>query len=541
MDVLPTLINDEDAYGIYITLVLGAANIVAHVVVIEVADERSEECRCRKVVARMEGIEFRKIKIPSLRRSLAAFAGHSNPDHAGSGRPTIIASAIPATAHFQTSTIQSPAASNYRKSLVRPAYTSRSSSHLSTTSTAFTLSNPEPAFDTRAEVVQIISQTCDIPLVDLDSDLDVELCNYGIDSLMSIEILSALRERFPSVQRLASSRLASLMTECRTIEEIIAAIEKIQCPEVSATSFIPLLLGDESFSTTATLFDDDGCTAVATNAYPRSGPDSPVSVLGASIDIETQVKSVLSSVLEVPLNEIGEDVVMGALGLDSLTSIELQSILWDTLGIHTEYRSSKDWASCALSERCLTVRELVIFVERQVQEVSRVGLKEKEGEGQPYRFQEEGDEDVAVDTEETQGALGQLLQLEENPLLIQSSSTLPLPSGPASLPSSDLPVSVASGHGRIPVVFVHDGSGLVSYLRRLPLIGRDLWGIQNPKFFGVGCGSDGHVEQASDRIKDDSWESVEEMAKEYTQYVLEASMRSSVDEGVILAGAWRFA
>lgn len=547
MDAPPNFTSGNDAYGIYMTLLRGTTSITAHVVVIEVTNEKGKEGGCNKVVARMEGIEFRKIRITSLRRSLVAFAGRSGPDHAGPARLPTVASAISTTAHSRILTLQSPTHSDYRRSLVQPPYISRSSSHLSTASTAFTLSNPEPALDTRAEIIQVISQTCDISLADLDLDLDVEISNYGIDSLMSIEILGALRERFPSVQRLPSSRSTSIMAECRTIEEIIAAVEKLQYPDVSTTSFLPHLPGDDSFSTIATLVNDDDSSAMATHTYyPRSSLDPSILALETKDDISAQVKSILSSVLEVPVYEIGDDVVLDALGLDSLTSIEVQSVLWDALGVHKENRTGMETTGCALFERCETVRELVMLVESQIQKGVRVRAQDKERKPNFYPLQEEGNESAAAGTEDTQVALGRLLQLDENPLLIQTSGPLPLHPGTASSPPFDFSTSVASrcGHIPIPIVFIHDGSGLLPYLRRLPSTGRDLWGIQNPKFLRVNSGSNYHSERASDGVEEENWDSVEEMAKEYTQYVLEASLRSrsqndrcAVDEGVILAGA----
>ena len=80
-----------------------------------------------------------------------------------------------------------------------------------------------------------------------------------------------------------------------------------------------------------------------------------------------------------------------------------------------------------------------------------------------------------------------------------------------------LPVSVQRTKlpGRVPLLLIHDGSGLVSYIRNLPSLGRDLWGIHNPYFI------DGRP-----------WESVVSMAAEYAKYTTEAGL------GPVLLGGW---
>ena len=58
-------------------------------------------------------------------------------------------------------------------------------------------------------------------------------------------------------------------------------------------------------------------------------------------------------------------------------------------------------------------------------------------------------------------------------------------------------------------------SGLVSYIRNLPSLGCDLWGIHNPYFV------DGRP-----------WESVVSMAAKYAKYTTEAGL------GPVLLGGW---
>jgi iterative type I PKS product template protein len=70
--------------------------------------------------------------------------------------------------------------------------------------------------------------------------------------------------------------------------------------------------------------------------------------------------------------------------------------------------------------------------------------------------------------------------------------------------------------GRTPLILVHDGSGLIKYTHNLSSLGRDLWGIHNPRF-----------------IDSQPWESVVSMATEYAKYTTQAT-----GPGPILLGGW---
>lgn len=87
---------------------------------------------------------------------------------------------------------------------------------------------------------------------------------------------------------------------------------------------------------------------------------------------------------------------------------------------------------------------------------------------------------------------------------------------PADYPGT-LPISVQRTKqlGLVPLLLIHDGSGLVTYMRNLPSLGRDLWGIYNPYF-----------------INGRPWESVVSMAAEYAKYTTEAGL------GPVLLGGW---
>ncbi|KAA1479595.1 alpha/beta-hydrolase, partial [Dentipellis sp. KUC8613] len=64
---------------------------------------------------------------------------------------------------------------------------------------------------------------------------------------------------------------------------------------------------------------------------------------------------------------------------------------------------------------------------------------------------------------------------------------------------------------------IHDGSGLVLYIRRLSPLDRDIWGIHNPHF-----------------ITSQPWESVVSMAAEYSEFATKTTSEP------LLLGGWSF-
>ena len=80
------------------------------------------------------------------------------------------------------------------------------------------------------------------------------------------------------------------------------------------------------------------------------------------------------------------------------------------------------------------------------------------------------------------------------------------PAGTIALNTIITPVQRAGLPRRTPLFLVHDGSGLINYMYKLPPLGRDLWGIHNPRF-----------------MDSRPWESVASMATEYVKYITKAA------------------
>lgn len=283
-------IRDQTTFGIYVTLNSTINGFVADAVAVEAPDITAGGPTSQSVVARVQGMEFRKVKISSLRRSLRHYTAG---DSSGPATPECAPpkSLSPRTSMQRTSSaplVQTLAKNNTPG---RPLYSTRAVSYLSATSTVFS-SYSEPAMNALAEVVQIIAQTCDVSPIDIISDIDADLESFGVDSLMSIEILAALRRSFPSTHFLSSSVASSLLSQCKSVADIIRVVEGTQ-DQTGSTA-------EKSFSSSEGTYFEDHV------------PDSPMlcdpslsSLKGTAFsshsdhnsDSATRVKSVLSSVL----------------------------------------------------------------------------------------------------------------------------------------------------------------------------------------------------------------------------------------------------
>ncbi|KAK7036095.1 Non-reducing polyketide synthase tera [Favolaschia claudopus] len=313
------------------------------------------------------------------------------------------------------------------------------------------------AADVEAIVLNIVSTACDMtgPSVELNNDLAL----LGMDSLMSIELLGSLRASFPGVHLDAHS-LASCLT--------VADICRVVCTELSSTTvhaaklMSPLL--SEAMSSPRTLFEevtvqDDG-----------------------SLDIIR----ILSTILEVHVDNIHVDTDLVALGLDSMSSIELVYAIKNESGLEM---------STSVLSSCTTPRAIQAYVSRAV--------------------------------------------CATKPALVTTAAKLMSPIDPLSHPAATsapyserlrrltaalrldtvpVPIQTEKTSGRLPLFLIHDGSGLVDYYDRLAFLDRALWGIHNPRF-----------------TTGQPWDSLVDMAAAYVECVL-----GTASSGPLLLGGWSF-
>ena len=188
---------------------------------------------------------------------------------------------------------------------------------------------------------------------------------------------------------------------------------------------------------------------------------------------QSDVNALLAVILGLELKELREDVDLELLGLDSLASIEAHHALRSHFAISLPSDLFTTHTSARAIQSFITSRLLA------------------------SRNSDDGSTHSRVNSTDT-----------THPKALRSEA--------ADCPDT-LPISVQRTNqlGRVPLLLIHDGSGLVTYIRNLPSLGRDLWGIYNPYI-----------------INGRTWESVVSMAAEYAKYTTEAGL------GPVLLGGW---
>lgn len=188
---------------------------------------------------------------------------------------------------------------------------------------------------------------------------------------------------------------------------------------------------------------------------------------------QSDVNALLAAILGLELNELREDADLELLGLDSLASIEAHHALRSHFAVSLPSDLFTTHTSAKAIQSFITSRLL------------------------PSRNPDDGSTHSRVNSTDT-----------THPKALRSEPA----DGPHALPIS---VQRTKQLGRVPLLLIHDGSGLVTYMRNLPSLGRDLWGIYNPYI-----------------INGRPWESVVSMAAEYAKYTTEAGL------GPVLLGGW---
>ena len=299
--------------------------------------------------------------------------------------------------------------------------------------------------DMTSSVIALVAGTCNVNQSDVE--VDANLSFLGVDSLMSIEIAQGLRDMFPQ----AKFDVRDLY-RFQTVEEIVDRIR--------ATS----LRNSDDFSSPIT------STTVTRSASGASSPRTLVFDEGQlafptyhATDERNNVREVISSVLDINVNDIRDDQELQFLGLDSLTTIEALYEL--------RKRFNLDLPSNLFSS-CRTVRALQDYFDFHSRAIQK---------------------NVEPKSETSFDALPALVRPD----------MIPFPLHVPDLPSH-----------RVPLILIHDGSGLTTYYNRLTSFDRAVWAINNP-----------HFETA------DPWDSITKMAGYYADRV-----RCLEQPSVILGG-----
>ncbi|KAF8215370.1 hypothetical protein K438DRAFT_1801130 [Mycena galopus ATCC 62051] len=316
--------------------------------------------------------------------------------------------------------------------------------------------SPPPVADVESIVLDLVLGAYDLAgSVDINTDLH----SIGVDSMMAIELFGGLRAAFPDAN-LDARVLSCCTTVAGICMEVNSRLESSRASQVMTQTL------SEDTSTPRTLFDDE--TLELDLAFP---------------DVTLDVVRILSSILEVSIDSLGADVNLHALGLDSMAAIEL------LYALKTEFRLE---LSSDFLTSCSTPRAIQAYVSGTISapKVAKPfpvalspGAKAKKS--------------LPLDSSAppSLGRIATALQLDTLPVLIQRPET----------------------RGRLPLFFIHDGSGLVSYYDRLSFLDRPIWGIHNSRF-----------------ISGQPWDGMVDMAAAYVEYVLGAA------SGPLLLGGWSF-
>ncbi|KAG7098798.1 Type I Iterative PKS [Marasmius oreades] len=426
-----------------------------------------------QIVAHLKRMHFRKVRLASLKRALNLVQG-------GGTQP-----------HPSSATVPAPIAQR-------------------------SAAPPSRGMDVVNQVRMAVAETCDLPISTIEVTSD--LSSLGVDSLMSIEILSRLQTLFPAAQ-LDAHAFASLHTiteiaaevaskgglateqACAPIAPIVPIVSEEDILEsvrkaVADTCDLPVTAIDDSadlaslgvdslmrieiFSRLQSLFANteldvhvlsslstvqEIVAEVRSKRNPSSSPatstfSSPRScktVIGEETVADcSNVKTVIADILGIDAQEFSDDTNLECLGLDSLSSIEVMQAAQNTLSVSLPQD---------LFAAHRTVRDLNDFV-------------------------------LSKQHCPLSGALTKALQLDQMPL----------------------PLLQVSGSAT-PLFLIHDGSGLVNYYGRMRMtdIKRSVWGIFNPNFATSA-----------------PWDDLQSMAAEY------ASVISQSTKGDVLIGGWSF-
>ncbi|KAJ7094725.1 putative polyketide synthase [Mycena belliarum] len=423
VEVLAMLVDSDSPYLVYCTNAwLPEADVMlAEAYAMQVTEPR-------RIVAHMKGIQFRRARLSSFKKSLILSAGRSN---AQAHQP-----------HKAVHIFKAPDCSS-------------------------------PLPDVDAIVLKLVSDTCAIHASAVDVSTD--LASIGVDSMMSIEIVGGLRTEFPGLD--FDPRVLSC---CFSISDICRAVQSQLRP--STPSFgLPRIVDEDSSSPRTSL----GMTQTVSEepSSPRTLLDEQCS--GSHLvapDGAQRVMQILSGVLEVSCGDLCIDTDLDALGLDSLAAIEALYAIRTELGL--------DLPS-SLFATYSTPRALQSYIFHLI---SATSLTEK-------------------------ASAGHHIPLRSSRLSADVPSSMSLRRVVKALQLDTIPVPIQPPHTstRLPLFFIHDGSGLVNYYNQLPFLNRAIWGIPNPRF-------------ASGR----PWGGLVEMAAAYVEYIL------SETSGPLLLGGWSF-
>ena len=158
-----------------------------------------------------------------------------------------------------------------------------------------------PVLNVRKELLAVVSDKTGYPVDTLDLDMDVE-ADLGIDSIKRVEIMGAMRERFPNAPALKPAELAEL----RTLAQIVAYLDQHSAGHEAAAVHL-------------------------TEVQPMTAPPVAATTVHRafeSTDVAAQLLAVVSDKTGYPVDTLDLDMDVEAdLGIDSIKRVEIMGAL----------------------------------------------------------------------------------------------------------------------------------------------------------------------------------------------------------------------
>ncbi|KAI1275968.1 ketoacyl-synt-domain-containing protein [Xylaria sp. FL0933] len=271
----------------------------------------------------------------------------------------------------------------------------------------------------------IISKTCG---VELDGSDDHSLAELGLDSLLQIELVDEICQRFSSAA-IGKSDLEKCDTLAELMTVITGAME--QRSQTHSELLPPNLINDSERST-------------YTTQPPTPRDEDPNR---QTLALQTGLESLLSDLCGLCLTDDEKSISLGLLGVDSLLSIELVQ------EIQVRFAISLDEASLSLSDLSYVGLE-ELLTEKTMESITQ---------GSSDLSDSREEEDVRDEVEEAS----------------TDSST--------SESSINILQRQQSGKRKSDLYLLHDGSGLVSMYSRISPVNRNIYATSSPEFWSRGA------------------------------------------------------
>ncbi|KAI0327713.1 ketoacyl-synt-domain-containing protein [Cubamyces sp. BRFM 1775] len=261
--------------------------------------------------------------------------------------------------------------------------------------------------DLRGIVLRVIAETSGIPEGDVQDQS--QLAHLGVDSLMLWEVAAQLRAVLPSRYVRVRELDARVLAEATTVSDLVRLVED-SCREGTRPAEDTMTPHQGAVLATSQDAKRHGC--------PDTAPDG-------HLDIHA-VKGVLSTVLDISVDDIADDDELQCLGLDSLTSIEARHVFSTRFGVMVDEEALF---------ACRTVQDVVCALSGDAARNASLDLHT------PDR------RDVI-----TYVAGYELVRVQRAP---EQGCRIP------------------------PLILVHDGSGGIGGYARLGPLGREVWAVRN--------------------------------------------------------------